>query len=457
MRITRFWAKGYRSLRDVALEGFGPFVVFYGPNGSGKSNVLRGIETVLAAAGVWASYERPGTSRFAKALAAEGVLGPDDRFRGASKNALQTVLGVELDGDAAEGINTLLSLGQTLPSTLRIEVTVLWDGAEPMEATLDCSFDGVAGDVAEAAALRAQPGTSLRATLARVAREAFWKVTADRSMRDETLALTPVAEDAAKDSDVIRTALREGRVQTAVFHAKNDWDASNRRRFEAMRTLLAKTLGLPAMDVGRDPKTGHIDLRQPLGKGDADISLRSAGLGVENVVGVVAAVLFARCRTVAVEEPEAHLHARTSARALRDLLLRLVDPGDGERAELDQLFIATHSNLFDLDASGFWDVAMEDGATVVRRKPLDELDARHLYEPGPARHALLRSLEYLDPSTVVFRRLTDSTAVTAAEMCDLLRCDAREADDYLAAVYASAVRSVRRLAANVDGRPERPT
>lgn len=50
MRIEKFWAKGYRSLRDVELSGMGPFVVFYGPNGSGKSNVLAAIETLFSLA-----------------------------------------------------------------------------------------------------------------------------------------------------------------------------------------------------------------------------------------------------------------------------------------------------------------------------------------------------------------------------------------------------------------------
>ncbi|WP_437940090.1 AAA family ATPase [Sorangium sp. So ce341] len=40
MTIASFWAKGYRSLRDVRVDDLGPFNIFYGPNGSGKSNLL---------------------------------------------------------------------------------------------------------------------------------------------------------------------------------------------------------------------------------------------------------------------------------------------------------------------------------------------------------------------------------------------------------------------------------
>ena len=58
MRIESFWAKGFRSLRDVRLEGLGAFNVFYGPNGAGKSNILEAIR-VLFQLGRVASYDFP--------------------------------------------------------------------------------------------------------------------------------------------------------------------------------------------------------------------------------------------------------------------------------------------------------------------------------------------------------------------------------------------------------------
>lgn len=45
MKLTRFSVKGYRSLRDVTLDGLGDFNMFYGPNGSGKSNILEALQT----------------------------------------------------------------------------------------------------------------------------------------------------------------------------------------------------------------------------------------------------------------------------------------------------------------------------------------------------------------------------------------------------------------------------
>src|SRR5580700_4450980 len=48
MIIKKFWAKGYRSLRDVTLDGLGKFNVFYGPNGSGKSNLLDALHALFS-------------------------------------------------------------------------------------------------------------------------------------------------------------------------------------------------------------------------------------------------------------------------------------------------------------------------------------------------------------------------------------------------------------------------
>ena len=92
---------------------------------------------------------------------------------------------------------------------------------------------------------------------------------------------------------------------------------------------------------------------------------------------------------IGVEEPEAHLHAPTTGRHLRVLLERLVQ---SEKMPVNQIFIATHSNLFDLDPEGYFELERDaQGATTARRRPLSELYGAHLYEPVPAL-AVLRDL-----------------------------------------------------------------
>lgn len=459
MKITKLWARGYRSLRDVELDPLGDFNVFYGPNGSGKSNVIRAITTLLRAVELWASYERPGEARFAAALARSGVLHPDDRHRGVAPSEARTVLGMEVTS-SHDPVELDLALGRIVHDCVRLELIIDWNGQQPFDASLTADFDGAPWAQAEAAAKAHEPGASARLTLTRLATRLFWTVGADRILRDERLPLDtvpPSAVDASAGApptlSPIFVALREGRLQTAIFHAKNDWDRENRARFEHLCGMLAQALDLPRMDVGRDPSSGLIELRQPL-KVDPehqDISMRSAGLGVEQLVAIVASIVFARCAIVAVEEPEAHLHAPTTGRSLRALLKNLVEPPSGAPKLAHQLFIATHSNLFDLDRSGYWDVRLEDGATRVQRNELHQLYAHHLYEPGPAKLLLMRALEQFGEE-VVFRA-KDGQQIRTRDMIQRLDDDDPIALEFVRDMHAAALAALRVRARRDGGAP----
>lgn len=443
MKIAKLWARGYRSLRDVELEPLGAFNVFYGPNGSGKSNLLRAIETLLRAAALWAGYERPGDTRFASALMRGGVLHADDRHRHAGAPTLRTVLGLEAVAED-DPIELQLAVGRRVFRRVRLELTIDWSGPHAFAAALEATLDGLAWAQVESDA----SANELRAMLARLVASLFWMVGADRTLRDERLALDPPegslanAEGLEPASSVI-AALREGKLQTAIFHAKNELDAAMRSRFELLRVLIASTLGLPPLDVGRDPRTGLIDLRQALGASTEyrDISMRSAGLGVEQLVAIVASIVFAQCSVVAVEEPEAHLHAPTTGRSLRALLKALVEPAGTEPKLVRQLFITTHSNLFDLDPAGYWDVSLEDGATRVVRRPLHEIYRAHLDEPGPAKLLLMHALKQFGEE-VVFRAV-DGAAIGTQEMLRRLDDDDPVALEFVRDMHAAALASLR--------------
>lgn len=466
MKITKLWARGYRSLREVELDPVGDFNVFYGPNGSGKSNVIRAVATLLRAVEVWSAYQRPGEARLASALVRAAVLHPDDRHRSVAPVTTRTILGIEAEASDAP-IELALAIGRTLHRRIRLELTVDWSGIAPFAATIAADFDGVPWEEAEVRAKAVEPGASARLTLNRIASQTLWAVGADRILRDERLSLDVVSPAADADASVgdadvavapaapspIATALREGRLQTAIFHAKNDWDRENRARFEHLREMLAKALDLPRMDVGRDPSTGLIELRQPLGVDPEhqDISLRSAGLGVEQLVAIVASIVFARSTIVAVEEPEAHLHAPTTGRRLRTLLRDLVEPPVGSPRLVHQLFIATHSNLFDLDRSGYWDVQLVNGETRIERKELHELYAHHLYEPGPARLLLMRALEQFGEEVVFHTK--DGQRIGTQEMMRRLDDDDPVAMEFVRDMHAAALAALRVRARRGGGAP----
>ena len=191
-----------------------------------------------------------------------------------------------------------------------------------------------------------------------------------------------------------------------------------------------------------DPQTRHYALHEELVDSDGTVHslpLELRGLGLQQLYLLLGHILLGASFAVGLEEPEAHLHAPTSGRDLRTLLQRVVKEG-----MVQQLFIATHSNLFDLDETGWFDVSLENGATrVARRTDLAAIDRDHLYEPGPARHGLQDMLRYLPPETIVFRRAADGSGITATEMLDMLQRDTAEAVDFLRDVHGAAIRAVQ--------------
>jgi len=167
----------------------------------------------------------------------------------------------------------------------------------------------------------------------------------------------------------------------------------------------------------------------PLG---LDIRVDNAGHGIVQMYAIIAPILLAGGRLVAIEEPEAHLHAPTLGRELRAILHSMVVDG-----RVHQFFIATHSNLFDLDLTGYWDVSLVDGETHVQRKPLYEVDRLHLFEPGPAKHQLQELLR-LYGDEVVFRT-GDGRQLRATEMLASLQNDEDVAKAFLESLHAAAM------------------
>jgi energy-coupling factor transporter ATP-binding protein EcfA2 len=450
MRIESFWAKGFRSLRDVRLEGLGAFNVFYGPNGAGKSNILEALRVLFQLARV-ASYDfRPPRVAHGKVTIEQGIVQWRDLC--AHDPSQTIVLGARLL-ETRDSSQILRPAGPLDLSNLSFEVTLdcavkhepkLWfsmlragdqdllrdtkapihpPGASPVQLT----------EQQEQAPIRGELQALLSVGLPS---RGFGLIRAERSLQPEQRDVAPRGED------VLLWHLRQGRLKNALLAAQIDPRSEVRRRLNAFRALLAgPPLYRPPFDPVQDLHTGEVDLREALPEPNPegrDISLDLAGLGIAQVYLILAQAMLLGARTIGIEEPEAHLHAPTSGRHLRQLLVRLV-----EEKHVDQLFIATHSNLFDLDPTGYFDVSLDkDGCTVVSRADLTRIDREHLYEPGPAKHALQRMLEYTPPEEVVFRR-GDGSPVTAGEMLRLLQEDDALAVSFLQDVHGAAVRMVK--------------
>lgn len=429
MRIEAFWAKGYRSLRDVRLDSLGPFNVLYGPNGSGKSNLLAAIRAWLQLIPI--AFERsymrslfdaPDLSdrgarelwRGQRALLLDGApLHPRDFTSGAERRR------IELGG----------TLVEVSPDVRRVTIAFELDGdlldkpnRVPLRATLSIDETEIDED-AQREKLVALEKLSIGRKLS--------AVPADRMPRAETASQRP-----PDGVDPLAWYFERGQLKDALFAAQNATSASTVRALEKFRSLMqGPPLHRPPFRCVEDPHSGVRDLREwlPPPRDAHDVSLDLAGLGVAQIYWIVAQAMLSRADIITIEEPEAHLHAPTTGRMLREILQRLVS-----EQHIQQLFIATHSNLFDLDPAGYFDVSLDaEGATVIERGPLRDLD-RHFYEPGPTLHALEELMSVVPADKVMFRR-PDGAPVTAAEMAEMLRAADPIALDYLRTLHGATV------------------
>jgi len=422
MKLTRFTVQGYRSLRDVTLDGLGDFNIFYGPNGSGKSNVLDALQTFFCI----------------MPIAVDTAYGsPDERlsFRQAGTQVMEWIRDDDL---FAREDTQSLTFGATIENSLttladaqfkgqpvrRIDIEIRYSRGRPGQASLQFTRLAING---------ARPGLpftdpQIRDLLRGIVPQAFTHLGVTR-----TLAVNAFPGADRSLSRAVGT-IPDGEIVQMLFEAKNSSDRQLRERFDQVREFMAKTLHRGAFDVFMDAAK-KLELREKLPDPNPrglDIRLDNAGHGIVQVYAIVAAILLAGGRLVAIEEPEAHLHAPTLGRQLRTILHSMVTD-----LRVDQFFIATHSNLFDLDLTGYWDVALVDGETIIKRKPLDEVDRLHLFEPGPAKHQLQELLR-LYGDEVVFRT-SDGQPMSAQQMLASLQNDDDAAKAFLDTLHAAAM------------------
>ncbi|WP_428268250.1 AAA family ATPase [Haliangium sp.] len=404
-----------------------PFNVFYGRNGVGKSNILAGLQALLDV--------------LAKLLEQSDSLLPLVQV------PISDVVphAIRPDDRCAIGTTYETRLGATFETTTRSPELVAVDAVE-VEVCIDWMSERVTltrcrvnddDDLTVRPLQLADEVVHRYGALFRwLCREAFALVSADRIPRYELEANTDI-DDGADAEPLLAELLQSGQLKRALLAASQDPNPTIRRRYRELQALLqGEPLCRPPFDMTLDRRTGAIELRERLDDhGDADIPFDLLGLGVAQVYSMLAQIMLSRAGAVGIEEPEAHLHAPTTGRDLRVLLQRLVDDG-----YLAQLFIATHSNLFDLDPDGYWDVRLDPAdCTTTERKPLAEIDLWHLYEPGPGKHALIDFLRIMGDEDVGLR-LQDGTPVTTSKMIEMLQRGDAIAVEFLRELHSAATR-----------------
>lgn len=430
MFIKKFWAKGYRSLRDITLDGLREFNVFYGPNGSGKSNILDALHALFSV----------------MPLAVDTAYGPAEErisFREAGRHALEWI---QEEDFFARDDTQVIELGAVIEDLTAGFGEARFQGNPVAHVEVGVRLSRIRSGEINLQFVRLYINRrptglpfldpEIRKLLSYLVPQAFAHLGVTR-----TLEINAARRQSAAERRGVGT-IPDGEVVAELFRAKNARDRALRARFDRVREFMSATLHRGLFDVFMNPDTGALELREALPEPNPrgfDIRVDRAGHGVVQLYAIVAAIMLGGARLVAIEEPEAHLHAPTLGVELRRVLKALVEQ---ESAEVRQMFIATHSNLFDLDPDGYWDVSMIDGATVVERKPLHEIDGHHLYEPGPAKHALAQLMRHAPQDEIVFRR-PDGSPITAGEMVRLLQEDDPVAVSFLRNLHGAALRIVR--------------
>lgn len=451
MRITAVTIENFRSIKLLTLRDLGPFVVLYGPNGAGKSNILRAIERGIEIAAGIARDNFPDAVTNPSWLL-PGEIAPDFAI-GADR--LEVWLEIDVAGSGwpipgAAPLNRMelrVSAERLLANEYRFTLES-WTATGPHAAggadlrvvaqdtsNIPSDWPGMkSGDSRSQKIFVRQVGDALRRLLVEtIGQHAFHRV-------EDVRAFGHRREGARSDVAAalgVPELLAEGRVEEAISRAATSSDDHLRDGFARLRDVLTnKPLSLPDIEAIvtagdyrlRVRTTGH-SAKRPT------VASTAASLGTQQILILLGTILFRQARTYALEEPEAHLHAPTSGRALREVLKKLVSDGD-----LDQLFIATHSNLFDLDDQGFWSVSLNDGATTATYETeLSKIDALHLFEPGAAKRVLQDVLRFGDPAEVIAFD-GEGLPITAASMLRQLQEDTPDAMEYARALSTAAAR-----------------
>jgi hypothetical protein len=415
MRIERLHVENFRSIRSLDLTDIPDIAVFYGPNGSGKSNVLAAIDAF------WRLLESGAHTQFHEqiSLVTEGFTA-EDLHRGGPGGSIvfegTVAFGERADGPISQKAERV---------SVRFGVTVTPRGVQGRVLRLETSqarTPNLSPDIEET-----EQKDWYRALLR--ALSAGWMLVPE-------LRGVPVKDSA--ETDAIAVALT-GNFEKAAFLAHTSPDVRQSVQLEKLQAVLARPpLNRPPFRTVRYPD-GRYAIQEIHQDGTASygVSLDRAGLGIRQIYTILGSIVLSGAPIVGIEEPEAHLHALTSGKDLRDILRGLVPD------TVNQLFVATHSELFDLDPTGYYDVRLdpERGTVVERRTDLADIDRRHTYMPGAARHALIDALNRGEPDRFVFER-PDGTGIRASEMRDMLVRDDRDALAFLETVTDAAVRLV---------------
>lgn len=371
MRIERFQIQGFKSIRELAVEGLADINVFFGMNDVGKSNMFQALE-------LWhwlLSNAQSPTQTFT----ADQIKEMQHRF-GASL--------FQLGGRNAIHIAVDLSLGraymfaQPVDQHVAAQVEAHFDYLQRDELWLTVQIDltHAAGGIVSCSIRKYWDGDTgfdlhprdLAAFLTH-----FHIIKANRRLKVEN------RQDEFQSSPITDRNLKQ-----ALFYAYLSSDIEQKKRLNAIKRVLAEPpYSLGELDIALDPATDRIDIG--FVRPDGRLPIENLGSGAQQLILVLGQIFLNDYPIIAVEEPEMNLSPQHQEHLMATLRTLMEDPA----VKLQQLFVATHSPYLEF-TDNFYDVTFDlTSGTQVQAATAEKYGKHFAITPaGPESGARLNSL-----------------------------------------------------------------
>lgn len=368
MFISEFKINNFRSLKDVHLKHMRPVCIFYGENNSGKSSILAALEAILKEKVV--IEEAPVVAGERKALYRQvpfyqGTLRDfKDNFRFGSKApitfmlclvfdnsellAYQNVLeqvSPEITADSKTGGKPAhpqrLNLDDGHDKTVQIEGELRYVDENTCEAVttrIDINgafvlFELVANEPAfipslEKSKITLEERVAAVTWLADLLTDSFRLIGTSRSLSVEKLAINKPPPDLLKPPNF----------KQSLFRLATDRDA-----YDIFKEIRARFSGEPFtfgdISFAVDPKTEEVEIM--IEKSSVRLPLTRMGAGLQQILFLIATIVYNSHRMIGVEEIELNL-SPIGQRRMFEIIKSLVN----DTKLINQALVTSHTEYF---------------------------------------------------------------------------------------------------------------
>lgn len=349
MRITHFSIRRFRSVESLDCQvGDRRFVVIEGENDAGKSNVVEALHLAFRAL--------PERLRQAAGLPSSLPGTPADWPRNwqpvqANASFRYAATSFEVDVHLAFSDRDVLPDGKPVPFK-SAKFGLAWKRRGEQEfpeiALSQANFDD---------AKQGTPDPGQLAAAAQILVPEPYRLVGPGRLEWGTF------RQFGRQSDWAKESRWEGvELASLLFRYKNHPSLEVQQRFEVLRKLLEESpLPIGQLNVALAEQDV---LRVRTRQNGAELDIDSRSSGIQQYAMLLALALCHQGRILAIEEPELNL-SRTNQRHLWRALRSVVT----DRGTLDQIFVTSHSGLFEDEADRFIAVRV-DGATKLNPAPL---------------------------------------------------------------------------------------